>query len=93
MQMAVYIVTYDIDVKSKNYHAVVQAIKNASTGIWYSYWKSSWLIQSPLSADGVYSKIQPFLNISDHVFVIEVKKNYQGLLSCSEDWKHISCMF
>ena len=40
--MAVYMITYDLNSKGQNYEDVIQSIKDASTGAWCSYWKSSY---------------------------------------------------
>lgn len=86
----VYMVTYDLNKEGQNYEDVIQAIKDASTGVWCSYWKSSYLIKSNLtSADKVAEKIQPHLDSNDSLLVIEVKNNKQGWLS-KKQWDYIN---
>lgn len=86
----VYMITYDLNNQGKNYDDVINAIKEASNGVWCSFWKSSYLIKSNLStADAVSKKIQPFLDDDDRLLVIEVKNNKQGWLS-EEDWDYIN---
>lgn len=85
----VYMVTYDLNKEGQNYEDVIQAIKDASTGVWCSYWKSSFLIKSNLTtADAVVEKIQPHLDSNDRLLVIEVKNNKQGWLS-EKQWNYI----
>jgi len=86
--MAVYMITYDLNGKGQNYGKVIKAIKDSSTGVWCSYWKSSYLIKSNLTVQQVSDNIIPHLDNNDRFFVIEVKKNYQGLLK-KKNWKHI----
>lgn len=75
----VYMITYDLNKQGQDYENVIQAIKDASTGVWCSYWKSSFLIKSNLkTADEVSNKITPYLDSNDKLLVIEVKEHYQG---------------
>lgn len=85
----VYMITYDLNSPGQNYEDVIQAIKDASTGVWCTFWKSSYLIKSNLTtADKVFEKIQPHLDKNDRVLVIEVKNNKQGWLS-NDEWDYI----
>ena len=86
--MAVYMITYDLNSKGQNYEDVIQSIKDASTGAWCSYWKSSYLIKSNLTVQQVSDKIPPHLDSNDRLIVIETKANYQGWLS-EKQWKYI----
>lgn len=86
----VYMVTYDLNKEGQNYEDVIQAIKDASTGVWCSYWKSSYLIQSNLAtADEVTEKIKPYVDSNDRLLVIEVKNNKQGWHTKNE-WDYIN---
>ena len=86
--MAVYMITYDLNSKGQNYEDVIQSIKDAYTGAWCSYWKSSYLIKSNLTVQQVSDKITPHLDSNDRLIVIETKANYQGWLS-EKQWKYI----
>ena len=86
--MAVYMITYDLNSKGQNYEDVIQSIKDASTGAWCSYWKSSYLIKSNRTVQQVSDKITPHLDSNDRLIVIETKANYQGWLS-EKQWKYI----
>ncbi len=86
----VYLITYDLNKNGQDYENVINAIKDASTGAWCTFWKSSYLIKSNLSsADDVFKKIQPYLDSNDKLLVIEVKNNKQGWL-CQKDWDYIN---
>lgn len=87
--MAAYMITYDLNSTGQKYQDVIQAIKDASTGAWCTFWKSSYLIKSYLTADQISDKITPHLDSNDRMLVIEVKPtNYQGWLRQS-DWEYI----
>lgn len=86
--MAAYMITYDLNSEGQNYDKVIEAIKEASTGAWCSYWKSSYLIKSNLTVQQVSDKITPYVDSNDSLIVIEVKKNYQGWLT-EKQWKYI----
>jgi hypothetical protein len=89
-EIMIYFVTYDLNNPGQNYENVIQAIKDASTGVWCSYWKSSFLIKSNYtSADSVQAKITPYLDTDDKCIVIEVKNNYQGWLN-QKQWDYIN---
>lgn len=86
----VYFVTYDLNDPGQNYEDVIQAIKDASTGVWCSYWKSSYLIKSNYqTAQEVFNKIEPHLDKNDKCLVIEVKNNKQGWLT-KKEWEYIN---
>lgn len=86
----VYLITYDLNKTGQDYENVIAAIKSASTGVWCSYWKSSWLIQSNLStASEVFTRIEPYVDSNDRIIVIEVRDNKQGYLS-QEQWNYIN---
>ncbi len=83
-------ITYDLNSEGQDYENVIQAIKDASTGVWCSYWKSSYLIKSNFkTADEVSAKITPYLDKNDRLLVIEVKNNKQGWLS-KKQWEYIN---
>ncbi len=86
----VYMVTYDLNKEGQDYENVIKAIKDASTGAYCSYWKSSYLIKSNItSADEVFKRIKPYLDSNDRLLVIEVKNNMQGWLKQSH-WDYIN---
>lgn len=86
----VYMITYDLNNPGQNYEKLIEAIKKASNGIWCSFWKSSFLIQSNfITADEVLKKIKDYLDSNDRLIVIEVTNNYQGWLA-DEEWNYIN---
>lgn len=85
----VYMITYDLNSQGQQYDKVIQAIKDASTGVWCSYWKSSYLIKSNLTVQQISDRITPNLDSNDRLLIIEVKQNYQGWLN-EQQWKYIN---
>lgn len=88
----VYIITYDLNSTGQRYSELISAIKEASNGCWCTYWKSSYLIKSPLSPSQITGRLKPYLDSNDTLLVIEVKNNYQGWLA-KDEWDCIKDMF
>lgn len=85
----VYMITYDLNKQGKDYDNLIQAIKDASTGAWCSYWKSSYLIKSNISsAEKVFDRLKPYIDSNDRILVIEVTDNYWGWLE-NRQWEYI----
>lgn len=88
----VYMITYDLNSTGQRYNELINAIKKASSGCWCTFWKSSYLIQSPLSPSQITDKLKPYLDSNDRLLVIEVKRNYQGWLT-DDERSYINDMF
>jgi hypothetical protein len=88
----VYMITYDLNSTGQRYSELISAIKGASNGRWCTYWKSSYLIQSPLSPSQIADRLKPYLDSNDRLIVIEVKRNYEGWLT-DDEWSYINDMF
>lgn len=87
--MAVYMITYDLNATGQKYEHVIQAIKDSSLNKSFcSYWKSSWLIKSNLSAQQISDRITMHMDNNDRLIVVEAKPNFQGWLT-EEEWKFI----
>ena len=85
--MSAFVVTYDLNAAGQNYEKVIQAIKDSSVS-WCSYWKSSFLIKSNLSANAIVNNIKPYLDTNDALIVVKATNEYQGWLT-EEQWKFI----
>lgn len=89
----VYIITYDLNKPGQNYDDVINAIKKASDGNWYSYWKSSYIIRSNYqTANEVFAVIKPYIDANDRIIVCEIVNNNQGWLP-KEAWSKINSLF
>ena len=80
----VYMITYDLNEPGQRYEGVIEAIKSASTGVWCTYWKSSYLIKSNLSAQAIMDRIKPHLDSNDRLIIVQTTNNYSGWLTESE---------
>lgn len=88
----VYMITYDLNSIGQRYNELISAIKKASNGCWCTFWKSSYLIKSPLSPSQITGRLKPYLDSNDRLIVIEVKRNYQGWLT-DDERSYINDMF
>lgn len=86
--MSAYLITYDLNKSGQDYKDVIKAIEDSSIS-WCSYWKSSYLIKSNLTAQQIADNISSYLDKNDSLIVVEAKStNYQGWLS-KDQWKFI----
>lgn len=88
----VYMITYDLNSTGQRYNELISAIKKASNGCWCTFWKSSYLIQSPLSPSQITDRLKPYLDSNDRLLVIEVRRNYRGWLT-DDERSYINDMF
>ena len=87
--MTKYLISYDLNKHDKNYAGVIEAIKNASNGVWCKPLESVWLIQSSLSATQISDRIKLAADANDRWLVNEITNNRQGWLS-PEIWDYIN---
>lgn len=78
-----YLVSYDLNKSGKNYDGVSDAIKNASNGKWCHPLESVWIIQSSLSAKGIFDRIAPFIDSDDRLLVAGMTSEWWGYLDSS----------
>lgn len=83
----IFAVNYDLKAPGRNYSALYEAIK--SCGDWWHYLGSTWLLDTQLSADGIWKRLQPHTDSNDYVLVIGVTAASQGWLP-RDAWKWIS---
>lgn len=78
-------INYDLKKPGQNYDALYTAIK--SCGTWWHYLELTWLVDTALSAAGVWERLAPHLDKNDYVLVIGVTRDYQGWLpKAAWDW-------
>ncbi len=82
----IYAVNYDLRAPGRDYAGLYQAIKRC--GDWWHYLGSTWLIDSALSANGVWEMLAPHVDANDYVLVIGVTSDCQGWLP-EEAWRWI----
>lgn len=86
----VYLVTYDLNKEDKDYSGVIQAIKDASTGVWTHCMESTWLIQSSMKSEvEVFNAVKPHLDANDNCLVVRVTEKPMGRLA-TKRWDYIN---
>ena len=87
----VYLISYDLNKSGQNYDKLYDAIKKCSAS-WWHYLDSTWLIDTSHSALEIRETIRKCVDANDSFIVIEVTRNYGGLLpEKAWDWiyKHL----
>jgi hypothetical protein len=83
----IYAINYDLKRPGQNYEALYEAIKGC--GSWWHYLGSTWLLDTSLSATGIWGRIEPHVDKTDFFLVIGVTKDYSGWLP-EEAWAWIA---
>ncbi|MGP9666436.1 hypothetical protein ACT3TY_17680 [Halomonas sp. AOP22-C1-8] len=89
--MTVYNISYDLKQPGQKYAGLIDEIKK-SPG-WLHCLESTWLISTTETAQRVHERLSTNLDSNDSLLIIEVVKNYQGLLTKDKwDWinKHVT---
>lgn len=81
----IYAVNYDLKKPGRDYEALYDAIK--SCGVWWHYLGSTWLVDTSLSAQGIWKKLQDHVDENDRMLIIGVTKDFAGWLTQDAwDW-------
>ena len=83
----IYAVNYDLKQPGQNYSALYNAIQ--SCGDWWHFLDSTWLVDSALTAAGIWDRLAPHVDGNDRVLVIGVTRDYEGWLP-REAWNWIN---
>lgn len=79
MNNKVYVVSYDLKSKDRDYDPLIEAIKRSPR--WWHHLKSTWLVESSETAEQIWDRLAPFVSEEDNFLIIEVRKNYGGWLT------------
>ncbi len=74
----IYAINYDLKRPGQNYEGLHEAIKNC--GDWWHFLGSTWLVDSGLTAEGIWTRLEPHVDKNDFFLVIGVTRDYQGWL-------------
>ncbi|HCG5919202.1 TPA: hypothetical protein NJ048_004359 [Vibrio parahaemolyticus] len=85
--MKAYVITYDLRTPNQNYNGLYEAIK--TTGRWWHYLDSTWIIATDESPAQIWSRLEPFVDNNDNLLIMEVKNNSQGWLP-QDAWEWIN---
>lgn len=83
----IYAVNYDLKAPGRDYSGLYTAIQGC--GEWWHYLGSTWLINTTLDAQQIWSRLSMHVDRNDVVLVIGVSKDYQGWLP-QEAWQWIN---
>lgn len=83
----IYSINYDLKKFGQDYKGLHEAIK--AIGPWWHYLDSTWLVDTNLTAGGIWEKIKQHIDQNDNVLIIGVTKDYSGWLS-KEAWAWIN---
>ena len=83
----IYAINYDLKQPGQNYEALHEAIK--SCGVWWHYLDSTWLVDTNLTAQSIWQRLEPHVDKNDSVLVIGVTRDHQGWLP-QEAWDWIN---
>jgi hypothetical protein len=64
------LVTYDLNRPGQEYQDLFEAIK--AIGPWWHYLDSTWLLDTNLTANQAYKRLEPHVDKNDHVLIIKV---------------------
>lgn len=74
----IYAINYDLKKPGQDYTDLHEAIK--ACGTWWHHLGSTWLVDTSLSAAGIWQKLAPHVDDNDRVLVIGVTRAHQGWL-------------
>ncbi len=83
----IYAINYDLKRPGRDYSGLYAAIKEC--GVWWHHLGSTWLVDTSLTAEGIWSRLSSHVDDSDRVLIINVGKDYQGWLS-TDAWEWLN---
>lgn len=76
--MRAYSINYDLKAPGRDYAGLYEAIK--SSGQWWHYLDSTWIVISNESATGIWNRLAQHIDKNDYLLIIEVRNNVHGWL-------------
>lgn len=83
----IYAINYDLKRPGQNYEALYDAIRGC--GDWWHFLGSTWLVDTSLTAQGVWNVLASHVDENDFFLVVGITRDYQGWLP-SEAWAWIN---
>lgn len=83
----IYSINYDLKSPGQNYSELHNAIK--SCGYWWHFLESCWLVDTNLTAKGIWDKLSPYADKSDCFLIVGISRDYSGFLP-QKAWDWIS---
>lgn len=82
----IYAINYDLKQPGQDYSGLHEAIKGC--GAWWHFLDSAWLVDTSLDAEGIWKRIEKYVDGNDFILIIGVTKDYQGWLP-KDAWQWI----
>ena len=82
----VYIVSYDLRNRKKNYIGLTEQLQYSPR--WWHYLQSTWLVSTEESASQLYNRLSAHLDSDDSILIIEAGNHAQGWLP-KDAWEWI----
>ena len=81
----IVLITYDLNKPGQDYSDLYDAIK-AIPGTWWHYLTSVWLVDTNLSTQQIYGKLERHIDKNDELFIVRITRDYTGYLP-KKAWK------
>lgn len=82
--MRAILITYDLNKPGQNYGDLYSTIK--SVGAWWHYLDSTWIVQTRMTPQQVWEKLQPNADRNDSFLVIDITSDAYGGWLPQEAW-------
>jgi hypothetical protein len=83
----IYAINYDLKRPGQNYESLYGAIKGC--GAWWHYLGSTWLVDTSLTANAIWERIQPHVDGNDRFLINGITSDYSGWLP-KDAWEWIN---
>ncbi|WBL82128.1 hypothetical protein I3J27_17480 [Bradyrhizobium xenonodulans] len=83
--MTIYSINYDLKKPGHDYDGLYEAIKGC--GAWWHYLESTWLVDTALTADGIWERVKSHVDGNDRMLIVVVSNPKSGWLpTAAWDW-------
>jgi len=83
----IYAINYDLCKPGADYEGLYAAIK--SCGAWWHYLGSTWLVDTQLDANGIFSRLKAHIDANDRMLIVGITRDYSGWLT-QDAWNWIN---
>ena len=84
----IYAINYDLRQPGRDYDALYETIKGCGVS-WWHFLGSTWLVDTSLSAEGIWARLAPHVDKNDFMLVAGITRDYYGWLP-QEAWDWIN---
>ena len=83
----IYAINYDLRKPGADYEGLYKAIK--SCGAWWHHLDSTWLVDTQLDANGIFSRVKAHIDSNDRMLIVGITRDSSGWLT-QEAWNWIN---